>query len=377
MPWATLGTTVGEMVENIGGTQALVEIVLDRILKLLAWDGSGSPVEWVKEGLVDPIRVFVKNENHTEKKQRDKAWRLISSISIVDGIIERVLYGEQNRAEIELWKILPVCPGMGLDDDSIGVLNQRMAAWETAGATLFTSDVSGFDWSVTDEMLRADTEVRIRLSGASPDGPFAKLLRNRQKLSAQAVFILSDGRTFTQLSPGIMKSGSQITASANSKIRWMLAELVADRLGYFMHGCLAMGDDCVEAHMHLEGPRVSEQDVVATYRRYGVVLTDVCRRSLKDGVEFCSHSFNGDKASPTAPDKQVASMLYKRPQTEEDAHTLASTLAQNLRHSPEMMEIAQVVSSAGWGAAKILKEDFLKYFELYIDGESTSRAETR
>jgi hypothetical protein len=130
-----------------------------------------------------------------------------------------------------------------------------------------------------------------------------------------------------------------------------------------------MGDDCVEAHSGRLG-HVLPEDVAMGYARFGVVLTDVCANPLSEGLEFCSHRFDGAGAIPVAPDKQVASLLYKKPTDQESAHALIAALSMNLRHHPEGTDIVEVICDAGWGGARISKEEALAYIRAFAsDGE--------
>jgi mRNA-degrading endonuclease RelE of RelBE toxin-antitoxin system len=121
-PYMLWAKTTSELISTMGETW-LVDLVYYRIVLLMltpAWRIRRlSAVERVEWGLVDPVRVFVKNELHSTKKVRQGRYRLIMSISVVDQLVDRVFSTEQNSEEIRHWKHIPSKPGMGLDDEGL------------------------------------------------------------------------------------------------------------------------------------------------------------------------------------------------------------------------------------------------------------------
>jgi len=234
-------------------------------------------------GLCDPVRLFVKQEPHPKRKIEEGRFRLISSVSLVDQLVERLLFGPQNQLEIQHWRNIPSKPGMGLSlhEQAQSIwheLKSNHDRWPAAEA-----DISGFDWSVQDWELWSDIIIRIDL------GNFG----NRLKKAATArfycfmnsVFQLSDGRLISQDLPGIMKSGSYCTSSTNSRIRCLMAELIGSPW------CIAMGDDSVEGYV----PNAKK-----LYQKLGHVCKDYlpCETDI-DGhlskVNFCSHELSEGK----------------------------------------------------------------------------------
>lgn len=190
----------------------------------------------VKVGLCDPIRVFVKNEPHSVTKLTDGRYRLIMSVSIVDQLVERVLCSEQNGLEIADYDRLPVKPGMGFSDDKVDAMGSYFDSFKT----LVSSDVSGWDWSVSGDELRFDALRRISASGVPMDSAYAKALLARATCLGRSVIAFSDGSLVAQRRDGVQKSGSYNTSSGNSWIRVAAARYAgAARVA-------AMGDDCVD-----------------------------------------------------------------------------------------------------------------------------------
>jgi len=260
-----------------------------------------SSTELVQRGYCDPVRLFVKNEPHSSEKARAKRWRIISSVSIIDQLVERVLFRSQNQLEISLWDAIPSKPGLGLDTPE-----QIAQTWDyvrdRSYLGVIESDVSGWDWSVQGWELEAEAEMRVRLTqfsdGRSGD-VFSRLVRNRFRCIAFKVLYLSDGRMIAQKVAGVMPSGSYITGSSNSRIRVLAANLVG------APWAMAMGDDCVEG---------SSVDTKLRYSMLGHPLKDVKTRS--QGFEFCSHHFVDRQTAIPVNWGKTLYRLFSRPYDE-------------------------------------------------------------
>jgi hypothetical protein len=167
---------------------------------------------------VDPVRLFVKNEPHSARKLEQRAYRLISSVSVVDQIVSRLLFGRLNELEIANFQSIPSQPGMGLEDEDF----HRMGSWLSQGSQLVSTDISGFDWNVTLWQLLDEAQVRCLLYGLSPVDKAWSLIHSRAWALAHSVLVLSDGVLLAQQRPGLQKSGDYTTSSTNSRIMAML-----------------------------------------------------------------------------------------------------------------------------------------------------------
>jgi hypothetical protein len=279
---------------------ALVWMRTNRLSKLTAEQLSHiTAEEAVKQGLCDPVRVFIKGEPHKLAKLRDKRYRLIMSVSVADQLVARLLFRRQNRRELELHNAIPSKPGMGFSSDNqvshfIGVLSDQTgipkeevcSKWRD---NIRPTDCSGFDWSVQDWMLDDEMEVRNRLTHNCPEilkrmrAAWLHCLKN-------SVLMTSDGMLLAQTVPGIQKSGSFNTASSNSKIRYMLAVFAGAAWA------ITMGDDALEdCHSDLE-----------VYKLLGVK----CEETTE--LEFCSHIFvSTDVALPAGVGKMLFGLLNR------------------------------------------------------------------
>jgi len=228
-------------------------------------------VELVKRGFCDPIKVFTKDEPHIILKIVQGRLRLICSVSVVDNLVERVLFRLQNRAEIMNWRSIPSKPGMGLDDAPMEILYEDVRSRQMVSPVVGT-DVSGWDWSVQEWDLMADAQCRIALAGSGDGSPYATAVYNRIRCLSHKVFVLSDGRMFAQFVGGVQASGSYNTSSTNSRMRVLNAYATG------ASWAMAMGDDALES---------GEGDKVALYAALGKRVSFVDETKLGE-FEFCS-----------------------------------------------------------------------------------------
>lgn len=304
--------------------------------------------------MVDPVRVFVKNEPHNRAKLRERRYRLISSVSLVDQIIERLIFGPQNKVEIANWTHIPSKPGMGLSLDS-----QRKALWDEVSYNhtqhpAAEADISGFDWSVQSWELWADLAIRIYLGGFR--GKLKRLALGRYYCFMNSVFQLSDGTLIAQGLPGLMKSGSYNTSSTNSRIRCLMAELIGSPW------CIAMGDDSVEGYV--PGAQELYKKLGHSCKEY--IPCDSTQAGKLIKFNFCSHEISATKAWLTSWPKTVFRFLYS---PKPDLTVLEAELGSN----PRWRHLASILRHHGEGGDKRINGSNQKSPE----EESPERAESQ
>nr|QOY46986.1 RNA-dependent RNA polymerase [Turnip yellows virus] len=312
----------------------LAQLTFIRLQKMLEvnFEAMG-PEELIRNGLCDPIRLFVKGEPHKQAKLDEGRYRLIMSVSLVDQLVARVLFQNQNKREIALWRAVPSKPGFGLSTDE-QVLDFVNCLARQVGTTthevitnwkdyLTPTDCSGFDWSVADWMLHDDMIVRNRLT--IDLNPVTERLRSCWlRCVSNSVLCLSDGTLLAQTHPGVQKSGSYNTSSSNSRIRVMAA---------FHTGAawaMAMGDDALE----------SNPADLAAYKRLGFKV------EVSGQLEFCSHIFRApDLALPVNENKMIYKLIYGYNPGSGNAEVVSNYLAacfsvlNELRHDPASVEL--------------------------------------
>lgn len=274
----------------------VIDAAYDRLLSMERLGGnvfSLTAEQLVQEGVCDPVRAFIKMEPHKRTKLDQGKYRLISGLSIVDQIVDRMLFCCQNELEIANWDRIPSKPGIGLDDDGLRV----MAKWfreVLESGRLVSTDVSGWDWAVKEWLLQMDLEARTRLCDGS-GSLWHFYARCRYLCVSRKCFVLPDGSLIAQAIDGIMASGWYNTSSTNSRMRAML-RLIAYLLSCSERGVefdsveamkvVAMGDDAVESELDDRSYEVLSE--------LGFTVKDRTVFSSLEGVEFCSHQWYAD-----------------------------------------------------------------------------------
>jgi len=310
------------------GMEFIIDVTIGRIMLLLTTDCSKlTPAELVRLGLCDTIRAFVKNEAHPPRKQTTLRWRVISSVSLIDQTIDRLLHTTQNKVEIALWRYIPSAPGIGLSTDEDGANLVKKIDRMSSNKPVALSDVSGFDWSVQEWEILLDAKARCMLQDANP--VITKLIMNRAHSICRSVWATPDGTMYAQLIRGVVKSGTFNTSSTNSRIRVILAWLIGAAWA------LAMGDDCIEEPV--DG--ASEM-----YAKYGHPLKMYEVREEKGIIEFCSHDFNRSTGEyiPVDPTKSLYTLLAKAKNGKLDPQALSSFL-HHVRHHPSKQEYIRAI----------------------------------
>jgi hypothetical protein len=265
-----------------------------------------TPKELVEAGLCDPVRLFVKQEPHSLRKLKEGRFRLISSVSLIDQLVERLIFGPQNQLEIQRWRNIPSKPGMGLSlyEQATSIWRELQTNHDICPAA--EADISGFDWSVQSWELWADVVMRTELSDFGPKLKSAAM--NRFYCFMNSVFQLSDGTLIEQGLPGLMKSGSYCTSSTNSRIRCLMAELIE------APWCIAMGDDSVEGYV----PHAKEKYQALGHECKDYIPCETDSSGALRKVNFCSHELSEDSFWLTSWPKTLFRFLCSpKPDVEE------------------------------------------------------------
>jgi len=321
VPLQQLGPNNKYILDNHEGF--VVRAVMERIVLLADMPEGLTPEEMVQGGYCDPVKLFVKSEPHLLEKVQEERFRLIASESLDDQIVERVLFENLNDLEIAAWKHIPSAPGIGLSlDDDVKSFIERVKTQSGGLQNVAQSDMSGWDWSVTEWELLLEARCRLALMRVNPEHFVARVIMNRTRCLANSVFVTPDYELITQTKPGVMKSGSYVTSSANSRIRVFNAWLVGARWA------IAMGDDCLEEFV---------PGAVDKYKLYG----HICKQYERAGetFEFCSQVFDKDKCRPVDPSR----MAFRCLESKAPLGDRFVALQHELRHHPDGDHIVRVV----------------------------------
>lgn len=331
VPLMYINGSKGPWLDDVRATCILV---IERLLTMV--DNSLDHMtaeELVMMGIRDPIKLFIKDEPHKASKVKAGTFRLISSVSLVDSLVERVLFSRQNKMEIDCHTKLPFKPGMGLHDEGLKELYSYFQKILADGRTC-SSDISGWDWTVPGWLM--DMARDYRLSCGSTNGIWAHLVRQFYIGQKMCVFVDASGIMYAQRVPGIQKSGSYLTSSDNSHMRYMLAYLVEREAGPVTgqyRGC-QMGDDA------LEHWTAGMEEV---YKRYGFRIRGV--EQMEKKISFCSTIFEETwKGRPENWHRTLFRLLSKD-ESDVDYPTFKEQILYELRHSEHLGEI---VLGMGW-----------------------------
>lgn len=319
--------THADWLEDEASYNFILGLVVGRLKKMLALSEElpESPSDLVCAGLVDPVRLFIKQEPHKLEKIQTGRFRLISSVSLVDQLIARLLFTEENLAQKRVFLEIPSQPGLGLSSDlDAYILMSRLAIKSGVELDEFivnhhqyaqSTDMSNFDWSVDDWMLQWDMDIRDSLCATEMTAPFLKLRRVWLHCLTRSLFMLSDGTLVEQTSPGIQKSGSFNTSSSNSMIRWMLSFIAGSPWS------ITLGDDCVEG----------KPTNLEVYESLGFKVKP------SQNLDFCSHVFTWEDGQVICRAENEGKMLFKILSSNDwttDSNRMAiSSVLYELRHS--------------------------------------------
>jgi hypothetical protein len=224
------------------GLEGITAMVLERVDSLLS-SGPGDA-----KYISDPVRVFVKDEPHSLKKAAAHRWRLLWGVSLIDQIIDRLLYSEVCSASITHASLQSAKPGFSFKH---GGTQRMIQKYDDQSAEWISFDASGFDLSVVGWELEAVRDLNERLCLTT--GPLLNIWRRlslaREEAAAYGSFVFTDGSLYKKLHPMWVLSGRFTTIDGNGKIMAMPRVLydihcgVPSDPGRF----ISMGDDTVQA----------------------------------------------------------------------------------------------------------------------------------
>lgn len=319
-PWNTVGAENGEVLQ-FNGTLiwGVVEARMNYIVNNFEEVMKMTPRKLVQSGACDVVKLFIKNEPHSQKKIQSGQLRLISSVSLADQLLTRVTSLRQNKMEIANWKTCPSKPGMGLHDEGLQAIVASAEEILEIGAIMAT-DLSSWDWTVQEWELVADAHRRIRLAGISREHPMAKLLLAHAHIVANSVYVDSDGNMFEQLIPGGQLSGDLNTGATNSGMRVIATQMARLKAAVEEYKKIvasrklrvnSQGDDTFE---------LAVAGVAAALAEMGHIVKQVDFHDSIEGLEFCSQTFRSDgTAYPTDYSKTLYRFMSHAPDDSEYA----------------------------------------------------------
>lgn len=288
-----------------------------------------APAALVQSGARDLVSPFIKNELHPPRKARLGKWRIVQCVSLVDQLVERVLYTLPVDALKIRYPRSDAVVGIGFTDLMTAEFYDVVVKDMTTDAC--ATDVSGWDTTVGASYIEEAAESVIR-SCVNPSDDWVRAVRGHVHGLLNPAFLVPVRGGYEVVSrrrPGGMLSGSYLTTTFNT-----LARLDVSRLAGSIR-CKAAGDDAIE----LFPPGL---DPVKAYQKLGFKLRLEPR---SDGFVFCSHLYPHlapDKAPLVSWRKAVANfLLLNNPSPEQIV-----AIRHELRHNPELEWVLPMIYGA-------------------------------
>lgn len=247
----------------------------------------------IQEGGSDPIRLFIKPEPHKIKKLEKGAYRLISSVSVVDQIIDHMLFAPMNDAMIENHLNLPAKIGW----------SPMKGGWKILPVNWMSLDKSAWDWSMMPWLIQQIHGLREQLCVNKNSQKFKRWQKvsqmRYQQLYDKPLFVTSQGFYLRQINPGVQKSGCVNTISDNSIAQDFLHAVACIMSDQPITPQWSMGDDT-----YTKPP----QDL----RKYLEVLQQFCHLKFgAQGSEFAGFRyFEGGYVEPMYRGKHAFNILH-------------------------------------------------------------------
>lgn len=227
----------------------------------------------------DPIRLFIKPEPHKREKCEQKRYRLISSVSVIDQIIDSMLFGEMNRRVIEECVDLPCKGGW----------SPFVGGWKAVPRQgVMSLDKKGWDWSAHLWLFEIELRLRAQLCRNITEKWLSLASWRYKELFVNPTFVTSGGMLFKQRKPGVMKSGCFNTLVTNSIMQLIIHLRVCLEMGIEPGWLWALGDDTLQKL--LQGEQL--QDYLRLAANYCHV------KHCVEGAEFAGMRFLGEQVEP-------------------------------------------------------------------------------
>lgn len=245
----------------------------------------------------DDINVFVKHEPHTLKKMREGRYRLISAVSMVDTMVDRMLFGALTDKVLSSVGRTPIFIGWTPLFMGYKIIRKLLPG------KVLCIDKSSWDWTVPYWLIDMIKKVIIGLAD-SPSDWWISLVNSRfDALFKRAIFQFEDGTRIAQGVDGIMKSGCYLTILINSIGQLLLHYVVMMKLGKNPSDCepCIIGDDTVQDSF----PFAAEY--VAMMKRLGFKIKESV---IQPYIEFAGFNIMEDRFFPAYYEKHIYNLTH-------------------------------------------------------------------
>jgi hypothetical protein len=320
-PCSRIANTNKAVLESHG--DAIVDKAVERLFKILLEDVPASAEEILREDWHDPCTPFIKREPHPSRKSVDGKWRIVSCLSIVDQLVERVILSRAIFSIKLKYPYSDVVIGIGFTDQMNEEFHSRVR--QRIGPDVTSTDISGWDRVLGATWLQEAAESVIR-SEQSKSPNWQRAVRNHAYMMVRPSFIIPNGTNsliVTRIRPGGQISGGYQTTAYNGLARVDVSNVAGSDI------CIAAGDDALESF-----PR--GYDYLSRYEEMGFTVRQ--EDPAPNSFDFCSHLYtdaNPKCASLTSWPKTVSKYFQKNQVTV--THMMA--IYYELRNDPELLAI--------------------------------------
>lgn len=196
------------------------------------------------EAIADPLKVFIKQEPHKRKKLEEGRLRLIMSVSLIDAIVDRILFMKLMYKVVRNYAKTHVMIGWSPSKGGYRYLNSIFKNVET-----LSIDKKAWDWSVPIWLLDSVEQVIMRIAADAPLWWKTAVHKRFELLFKRAQFSFSDGSLVCQEKPGVMKSGCYLTIFINSVAQMLLHDMASFRLDLVADPIVVLGDDTLQKYI--------------------------------------------------------------------------------------------------------------------------------
>jgi len=328
VPYAMMANRNDKLLEAMGSR--FNDLVIERISNILNTSEEDiklmSPEKLVSEGLMDPVRIFVKGENHKLAKLVEGRVRLIHSVSLVDKFIEMLCIRHLCKLEIANWMDIPSKPGIGFSHED----NERVYLDVVSKPGMKSTDIEAWDWNVDEWQILDDAEATIKLC-ANPTEQWKAVIRRSALMECKSLYQFSDGTLVKCNFNGIVNSGKFKTSRGNSFMRKRLADLVG------AEHCNSAGDDTTESGV---------ENGVEKYAKYGFKIK--AYDDIIDSFEFCSRIYTKTGSWPVNAEKILMNLLHTTPKNQIEFRMYLAGFINDMQEHPEFNEYLDLIRSVGY-----------------------------
>lgn len=246
----------------------------------------------------DNIRVFVKPEPHKQQKLEEGRYRLISAVSLIDTMVDRILFGWLAETALENVGRTPCAVGWAPVKSGWRSVRQRFNK-------AVCLDKSAWDWTVQSWLIEAYHRFVNEIALNAPDW-WRKAVHARFTLLFRAAkFQFRNGTVIAQPEVGVMKSGCYLTLLLNSVGQVLVHIAAMLRLNEDPDESMpfAMGDDTVQ---HPKGIRDLES-YVRELERLGCKVKGA---KVRSDVEFAGFQMTDLRCVPAYRMKHLYKLEY-------------------------------------------------------------------